>query len=256
MPVAGRRADSAGWSRAVDDSLYNTTCDLADLDKPAVREAARALTRCARRLFVRNTPFAVNGVLRRRFYVRRHKLWEYARGLAYGDVRPPMRVLDFGGGATLPVFYLAEQGCDVTTVDVNRRFVDYTNDYAARRGGRLMASSVDLCVEPAPSAWAPFDRILSFCVLEHLPAERQAGVMKTLAGLLRPGGIMALTFDFGRDAPSEWPLRTMADVEQVIAATGLTLLGNRTFHDTGQRFTLDKRHPEAKFTIGSLFLTA
>jgi protein-L-isoaspartate O-methyltransferase len=234
----------------------NKTYEGEDLRPLEVRGMARQLSRYARRLFLRGIPFAVNGVLRRRFYVRKFKMWEYARGLAYAGIKPGMRILDFGGGATLPVFYLAEQGCDVMSVDINERFTEYTKAYAKRRGLRLSANSVNLVTTRVPPEWGTFDRILSFCVIEHLPKEAQAPMMNTLAGLLRPGGMLVITFDFGPQAPSEWPLRTLDDVNELIRASGLRPVGNKEFHNANRFFTIDKRFPDSPFTLGSLFLTA
>jgi len=241
---------------AVNGVSINKTYEDDDLLAPEVRETARRLSRYARRLFLRGIPFAVNGVLRRRFYVRKFKMWEYARGLAYAGIKPGMRILDFGGGATLPVFYLAELGCEVLSVDINQRFIDYTNAFASRRKIRLSASSRNLIESPVPPEWGQFDRILSFCVIEHLPKHAQIPMMKTLAGLLRSGGMLVITFDFGPTAPSEWPLRTLDDVHELIRGSGLRPIGNADFHNAGRFFTIDKRFPSSPFTLGSLFLTA
>jgi SAM-dependent methyltransferase len=235
--------------------LLNKTYETDDLREPEARAMAGRLNRYARRLFLRNVPFAVNGVLRRRFYLRRFKMWEYARALAYAPAAPAMRVFDFGGGATLPLFFLAEQGCEVVSVDINRWFAEYTNDVAARRGLRLTASSRNLCHESPLPEWGTFDRIYSFCVIEHLPKEAQGPALRTLAGLLRPGGMLAFTFDYGAEAPSEWPIRTLEELAQLLDASGLRPMGNAAFHVADERHVIDKRHPEAPFTLGSLFLT-
>jgi SAM-dependent methyltransferase len=235
--------------------LVNKTYAPADLEESIVRDQARSLSRYALKMFFRGVPFAVNGVLRRRLYVRKHKMWEYARGLAISQIKPPMRVLDFGGGATLPVLYLAELGCDVVSVDINQRFTDFANTFAMRHGLHLTGSAHDLVTLPAPEEWGAFDRIISFSVMEHLPRDAQSHMMKTLAGLLRPGGILVVTFDFGPQAPCEWALRTLQDVDRLVGASGLRLIGNTAFQSSDLFFTLDKRFPEASFTFGSLFLT-
>ncbi|HUJ78791.1 MAG TPA: class I SAM-dependent methyltransferase [Nitrospiria bacterium] len=235
--------------------LINKTYEPTDLDERIVKDQVRALSHYALKMFLRGAPFAVNGVLRRRFYVRTFKMWEYARGLAFSQIRPPMRVLDFGGGATLPVFFLAERGCEVVSVDINQRFTDYANAFAARHALRLTASSRDLVSSPVPEDWGMFDRIISFCVIEHLPQDAQVPTMKKLAGLLRPGGIMAVTFDFGPQAPSEWPLRSRQDVDRLVRESGLRLIGNTDFRSVDRFYVIDKKYPHAKFTLGSLFLT-
>ena len=63
-------------------SFASKTLGWEDLAQPEVVRVAGELRRFALRLAFAGTPFAVNGVLRHRFWVRRHKLWEYARGVA------------------------------------------------------------------------------------------------------------------------------------------------------------------------------
>src|SRR5262245_9670821 len=93
----------------------NSTLDPADLRHPDVAPTARDLRRWVRRWFLRAQPLGVNGAVKRRWYVRGHKMWEYSRGLALtGSSRPiraahqapggagPFTVLDVGGAMTLP----------------------------------------------------------------------------------------------------------------------------------------------------------
>lgn len=232
----------------------NKTLSSADLRLPEVAAAAARLRRFALWLAVRRAPFAVNGVLRWRWRIKWNKLWEYARGLAYGGFAPGHRVLDFGGGATIPVLYLARAGCDVLSLDIDERLTAHTSALARRFGWRLDGSTFDLTQQDAPGAWGRFDRVISFCVIEHIAKDLQLKTLARLAVLLKPGGVFELTFDFGEDAPVDGAVRSAVEVREMIAATGLTPLGDGVFHDTGERFALDKRHPGHHFTFGSLFL--
>ena len=236
--------------------FVSKTFSPADLAAPPVAAVARALERFAFRLGLSGVPFAVNGVLRRRFRVRRHKLWEYARGvacvLAAGGA---CRVLDFGGGATLPVFYLAYCGCEVLSLDIETSLAEATCGVAGRRPSwRLRASTHDLTQSPPPDEWGRFDAVISFSVLEHLARPHQGLALERLGTLVKPGGVLALTFDFGPEAPMANALRTLAEVEQLVAASRLAYLDGQPFADTGERFALDKRYPDRRFTFGSLFL--
>lgn len=112
---------------ATPPSDLNKTISWSDFERPEVAAAARALHRTARRLWLKRVHFAVNGVLKWRWRIKRNKLWEYARGLAYGDFRPGQRVLDFGGGLTIPVLHLAQLGCDVLSLDIDERLTAHTN---------------------------------------------------------------------------------------------------------------------------------
>ncbi|MDW8310497.1 MAG: class I SAM-dependent methyltransferase [Verrucomicrobiales bacterium] len=232
----------------------NKTISWADLKRPEVAAAGRELSRTARRLWLKRVPFAVNGVLKWRWRVKPNKLWEYARGLAYGDFQPGQRVLDFGGGATIPIFHLAQSGCEVWSLDIDTRLTAQTNAVAKRLGWRLKGSTFDLTQNAAPPDWGRFDRVISFCVIEHLPKALQCPTLARLAGLLKPGGLLELTFDFGANAPTPGAIRSVAEVAELIAAAQLTPLGDGTFHDTGERFAIDKKYPRNYFTFGSLFL--
>lgn len=232
----------------------NKTLSPADLRRPEVAAAARALQRTALWLAVRRAHFAVNGVLRWRWRIKWNKLWEYARGLAYGQFQPGLRVLDFGGGATIPVLHLARAGCEVLSLDIDPRLTAHTNALARRFQWRLEGSTFDLTQRDPPPEWGRFDRVVSFCVIEHIPEALQLPTLARLAALLKPGGLFELTFDFGQDAPVSDAVRSPEAVQRMIAATGLTPLGDGVFHDTGERFELDKRAPGRHFTFGSLFL--
>jgi hypothetical protein len=234
------------------------TYDPRDLALPQVAPWARALRAFGARLAVRGTPFAVNGVLRRRFFVRRHKLWEYAASAACllpapGERR--LRILDFGGAATLPIYFFAARGCRVECLDIDEALCAATRHAAARHRWPLEVGSHNLVESPAPRDWAgAFDAVISASVLEHLPKEKQVSAIARLAGLLRPGGAMVLSFDFGEDAPQPGAMRSVEEVERMVAASGLAYAGGGPFHDTGARFKLDRRYPDRKFTFGAVFL--
>ena len=174
--------------------------------------------------------------------------------MAYGNFQPGMRVLDFGGGATIPLFYLAGSGCEVVSLDIDAQLTSHTNHVAKKMGWKLEGSTFDLTQNEPPARWQQFDRILSFCVIEHIPKQIQNQTLARLGSLLKPGGIFELTFDFGDQAPVQGAIHAAQEVQQMILATGLTVLGDGKFHDTGERFPIDKKYPRHHFTFGSLFL--
>ncbi|MCL4524112.1 MAG: class I SAM-dependent methyltransferase [Acidobacteria bacterium] len=247
-----------------DKTLFpGKTYSPADLLDPSVKPMAADLRRFALRLGLSGTRFAVNGILRHRFWVRRNKLWEYARGvdgllcsfyLAEPEKNAKPRVLDFGGAATLPILYLAEIGCEVLCLDIDAALTNWTNEHSKRRGWKLHASTHNLVTTHAPAEWGLFDAVISFSVLEHIPKAAQPLILERLAKLLKPGGIFALTFDFGPEAPVQDAVRDLTEVERLVAATGLDYLDGQPLTDTGERFALDRRHPSRRFTFASLFL--
>jgi SAM-dependent methyltransferase len=187
-------------------------------------------------------------------------MWEYSRALALtGAVRSPkpLRILDVGGAMTLPVFYLASKGHEVTSLDIDENLVQETNRAATRARLPVRALTTNL-VERDPDAeslGAPggFDRAYCLCVIEHIVPPGQHRVAERMAKLVRPGGQLAITFDYGENARSEAPVRTPADVEALRRAIGLPLLGNKGFEDDGRRYPISRTHPEQPFTFGSLF---
>lgn len=237
-----------------DDAVYNKTMDRDDFMEPPVRSMKKELSRFSRKLFFKQTPFAVNGFLRKRYYVRWYKMWEYARSLAYLDIKPGEKVLDFGGGSTLPVFWLAGKGCEVVSADINKKLAEHTSVVAKKNGWKLKGTTINLCESEAPAEWGSFNYVISFCTVEHLEEESRQAALKRLSGALADGGIMALTFDYGEEAPTENPLRNSSDIGRLITASGLEVVGNKDFIDAGIRFKLKNRKEYFYYTFGSLFL--
>jgi len=234
--------------------VLNKTTDPEDLKLEEVRAAAKKLKKLAHWMWWRRIPYALNGALRTRWRIRWHKLWEYSRGLAYGDFDNAKRVLDFGGGGTLPIFLLAKEGKEVFSLDIDNKLTDYTNTLGEKRGWPVKGSTFDLTQNETPEEWGQFDRVISYCVIEHIPKEMQEVAVKRLAGLLKPGGMFQITFDYGENAPVKGALHGVDDVKRLIGVSGLEPIGNTEFQDSGARYALDKKYPANKFTFGSLFL--
>jgi hypothetical protein len=256
-------------------AIYNKTLDPVDLRDPRIAPTARSLRRWVWRWLLAGQPLGVNGAVKRRCYIRWHKLWEYARGLALTGTSIPARppgatfsILDVGGAMTAPLFYLAGRGAEpggggggdrVVSLDIDHMLVDQTNRIACRLGLSIDARTNNLAREDLSAAdlgardIRGFDRAFCFCVIEHIPAMEQAVVARRIAGLLKPGGRMCLTFDFGEHAPTEAPLHTPAHVEAIRQAVGLPLMNDEPFTDSGGRYALNRRAPDAQYTFGSLF---
>jgi len=242
----------------------NKTLDYDDLGHPEVAPTVRSIQRWIRRWFLGWNRLGVNGNVKRRHSLRHNKMWEYARGLALTGTseperrgRGPFRILDVGGAMTIPLFYLAGLGDKVVSLDIGKALVDETNASARKKGLSIDARTTNLVAEE-PSATelgAPggFDFAYSFCVLEHILPPEQHLVARRMAKLLKPGGTMAVTFDYGENARSESPMYTLAHVTRLIDAVGLPLSGNRESDDDGRRYPLSRRRPDQPFTFGALF---
>jgi SAM-dependent methyltransferase len=124
--------------------------------------------------------------------------------LQMAGVRRDMRVLDLGSGAGDVAFVAAEltgPAGEVVGIDQSPDSVAKATARAAERGlsnVRFIAGDIH---DTAPDG--PFDAIIGRLVLMYVPDP--AAVLRTQAGLLRPGGIIApIEFDLhsGRSLPS------------------------------------------------------
>src|SRR5882724_3035993 len=135
----------------------NKTIGLGDFERSEFLSHAQALNQFGRQLWWKRVPYAVNGALRMRFKgIRWNKLWEYSRGLVYGDFQKGMSVLDFGGGATIPLFHLARQGCDVLSLDIDAKLIEHTNRIGQQMHWPVRGSTHDLTAAEAPVEWGKF----------------------------------------------------------------------------------------------------
>lgn len=245
-------------------ATINKTLDYADLRDPVIRPTVASLKRFVWRWLLHGERLGVNGHVKRRTYIRPHKMWEYARGLALTGASAPVRnargpfdVLDVGGAMTAPVFYLAALGDRVVCLDIDPTLVAQTADAARRRRLAVDARTTDLAGDAdvtAASLGVPggFDRAYSFCVIEHVRPPGQERLAQRMGRLVKPGGELCITFDFGEHAPTEAPLSTIEHVGRIREAVGLPLMA-QGFLDTQQRYALDRKYPDRPYTFGSLF---
>lgn len=243
--------------------LINKTLDYSDLDQPAFASTATDLRKWVWKWLFAGQPLGVNGSVKRRWYVRRHKMWEYTRGLALSGTSRPTRkpgqkftVLDVGGAMTMPVFYLASLGDKVVCLDIHEKMTRQTNEIAKRRKLDVTARTDNLVTTEvkAEDLGVPggFDRVYCFCVIEHVVPPGQAILARRMASLLKPGGLLYLSFDYGENAPTEAPMYSMAHVDAIRDAIGLPLVGNQTLADDGKRLPLNRRYPGKPYTFGCM----
>jgi 2-polyprenyl-3-methyl-5-hydroxy-6-metoxy-1,4-benzoquinol methylase len=99
------------------------------------------------------------------------------------------RVLEIGCGTGASTIALAEQGCEVTGIDVNEG-----NLLAARERCRIYEINANfLCANATELqehfSFGVFDVIIFFATLEHLSYAERVVAMKRSWGLLKPGGL-------------------------------------------------------------------
>jgi SAM-dependent methyltransferase len=169
--------------------------------------------------------------------------WEIAWLTMNSDFAPGQRLLDLGGSCSLFSYYAVSKGLDVTTVELRQDLVDQANEVAQRMGWPLHNHVMDmrsLDLEPG------FDHIASVCVFEHIPVSGRVEVNRQIRELLAPGGRFSITFDYLN--PSRLAdISSPEDIDrQFVQPTELTPVGNRDFHDSGERYLLNPFfHPRA-----------
>ena len=127
--------------------------------------------------------------------------WEtaWAMQATLPELSPGMRLLDAGGASSLFFGYLASLGYEVHAVDLNPALTANGNAVARAMGWKATAHAANLRDLPFPDAW--FDHAYSICVMEHLDYADKLAAMGELARCLKPGGLLALTFDYRNVAP-------------------------------------------------------
>ena len=122
--------------------------------------------------------------------------WEASWALVESKVMRHMRVLDAGGTGTLLSYTLAMSGCEVHTIDLlEQKVVE----------AKAMSKHLELynmrhvLGDAAAMEYDDntFDCVFCICVIEHIePVERQIKALHELARVLKPGGRLAMTFDY------------------------------------------------------------
>jgi SAM-dependent methyltransferase len=112
---------------------------------------------------------------------------------------------------------------------------------------------------------AYFDHAYSICVFEHLDAKLRQGALREIARVLKPGGILSITFDYAAPGvhlagkgPNYEPgnlIRTPDDVSRTfLSCDAYEPVGNAQFADNGKRYLAWPDDPEQKYTFGAVFL--
>jgi SAM-dependent methyltransferase len=111
------------------------------------------------------------------------------------DVEPGARLLDCACGTGTLAVGLAQQGFAVTATDASGAMVEETRALAARHGVEVRAERCAWEALPGCGWDAVFDAVLCVCnSLTHAPgSEGRRSALRGMAGVLRPGGLLAIT---------------------------------------------------------------
>ncbi|HEY1171928.1 MAG TPA: class I SAM-dependent methyltransferase [Verrucomicrobiae bacterium] len=165
----------------------------------------------------------------RLFTLNQYRLWEYVSLLQrLPELGGKVRFLDVGGAGAVLAYALAERGHQGVAVDLNAELVATCAEVAKKRGLALEALVGDATGD-LTKAGEGFDLVTLVSVLEHIPENEWVKVFANCARVLRPGGWLYLTFDYGdyRTAqPFGESVRDIAPVLAAVKAAGLRIKGN------------------------------
>jgi SAM-dependent methyltransferase len=173
------------------------------------------------------------------------------------------RVLDAGGTASLFSCYLASRGVETHSVDLNPRLVGAGEETARAMGWNLTSYCMDMTDMRFEDGY--FDYAYSICVFEHLDAELRQRALTEIARVLKPGGILAITFDYGGPGvyladrgPTCDPANLIRTPDEVrrhfFSCPSLEPWGNHDFFDNGKRYLAWPDDPALRYTFGAVFL--
>lgn len=121
------------------------------------------------------------------------KTFEYYTLLKHVNLTSEDRVLDLGCGAGTQTLMIGRQCQSIVGVDTSSEGIATAHERAKQFSGFVNADFRCGRLEDLNLPAASFDKILSFCVLEHIPNYRE--VLKEVERLLVPGGELVLSAD-------------------------------------------------------------
>jgi len=222
--------------------IINKIADFQDMHQLARRALAYRLLMLQSR--VEKTGFAYSSHMQGSWL----RLWEYSSAIIESGVDSRMRVLDAGGTGTIFSYYLASEGCEVFSVDIDKKKVIDANKLAKFWKYKM----VNLCESITDLSFKDdvFDRVFSICVIEHLSLEDQPKAIRELVRVLKKDGMLVLSFDFGKNGADN-PILSKDEVfSRIIEPSGLEVLNNWEFSTD----VLDYGDSSPDRTFGIVFL--
>lgn len=163
------------------------------------------------------------------FTLNPYRQWEYVSLLdRLDELGRCVKFLDVGGAGAILAYALAERGHRGVAVDVNPLLVTICAEVARQRKLPLEAKVCDATLD-LTAAGEGFQLVTLVSVLEHIPESEWVKLFVNCAQVLRPGGWLYLTFDYGEyqtEEPFDKSIRDIAPVLAAIKAADLHVKGN------------------------------
>ena len=102
-------------------------------------------------------------------------------------------VLDLGCGAGVQDFLIGRKAGKVVGIDISETQIERANTLARDYGSGLDLQFICTAVERAEFCDNQFDKVVSFCVLEHIP--NYEAVLTAVFRVLKSGGLLLLSVD-------------------------------------------------------------
>lgn len=210
------------WVNSLDEakSLVQLVKDYAKLELPVYNGNLR----CSNLLYI-DDQFRLTHWLR---------LWEYLSVFKYGIEKLPKHanILDCGGTGSYFSYWLAENGYNVKVIDIQK--------FQSKLSGLVAEvrelSNLEFKIEDMTSIQSPdntFDCIYSISVLEHLPVEVRRKALSEMSRVLKPGGKLCFTLDFGdhkrsstKEGSSQICFQSIDEINDLIHNLPLKFVGN------------------------------
>lgn len=132
------------------------------------------------------------------------RLWERARAVIFLGRLVGKRILDVGTRESLVPHYLASKQAEVTAVDLDEHLIVDDGSLTVRRAD----------VRELPFEASSFDAVICTSCIKFVPERGDSQAMVEMIRVLRPGGLLAVSFDFWteyREYPSEETGRRIYD---------------------------------------------
>jgi len=177
------------------------------------------------------------------------------------------KILDAGGASSLFSCFLASKDINVCAIELKEGLVVNANKIAESMEWKM--ESYVMNMNKLKFEDEEFDHVFSVCTFEHLDYEDKQKSLREIHRVLKPGGMLAITFDYKNPAPAIEgkgkdisPMNRISfpgDVRRQFFIPELyEVEGNQTFFDNGKKYLSHPLFKPSKgypaYTFGSFFL--